>query len=181
MARYHCPNGHTWQGRSSLSPQFSPAELRCPTCGAAAEPKLRQSGGRRNALQAAEPPVIAEAHRRFTALVTEWPCWARTHRPGHRCWGPVDPHHLVPAAWIRQTFSDLPDDELAAILYEPAIGAPLCRAFHDAVETRAEVIHWHELDDECKLFCQRVDERYPGRPSMLERLRLESPVGEEAA
>lgn len=180
MSTYRCPDGHTWQGLSTMNRRFHPSEASCPECGGRAAPSLKQSSGRRNGVQATEPRVVADAHLRFSQLVTEWPCWARSNRPGHRCWGPIDPHHLVPATWIRQTFGDLPDDELAAILYEPAIGAPLCRAFHQAVEDRNEIIAWHELDDEAKLFCQRVDERYPGRPSMLERLRLESPAREVA-
>lgn len=177
MANYNCRNDHAWKGKSSLSPGFHPSETRCPECGEAAEPKMKQGGGR-NGIQAVESPEIAEAHTRFSQLVTEWPCWAKTHRPGHRCWGPVDPHHLVPASWIRHTFSDLPDDELALILYEPVIGAPVCRAYHEALENRSEVIAWHELDDEAKLFCKRIDERYPGHQSMYERLKLESPVRE---
>lgn len=177
MARYHCRNDHEWTGKSSLSKSFTPGELTCPECGERAEPKLQQSSDRRNAVQAVEAPVVAEAHRRFTALVCEWPCWAIAHRPGHRCWPPghVDPHHLIPADWIRRTFADLPPDELAVILYEPVLGAPVCRDFHDALERRSEVILLHELDDEVRLFCQKVDERYPGRPSMLARLELESP------
>ncbi len=180
MANYSCREGHTWQGKSSLSRGFHPSEMRCPDCGCPSEPKLKQTSGR-NAVQATESPAVAEAHTRFSDLVTEWPCWAKTNRRGHRCWGPVDPHHLVPASFIRRTFADLPDDELALILYEPVIGAPLCRAFHEAVENRSEVIAWHELDDEVKLFCKRIDEKHPGHQSMYERLKLESPAREAAA
>ncbi len=170
MANYACRNGHTWEGKSSLSKRFHPSELRCPECGSQNEPKMK-------ARSRSEPPVVAEAHTRFSELVTEWPCWAKSHRRDHRCWGPVDPHHLVPAEWIRRTFADLPDDDLALILYEPVIGAPVCRAFHEALENRSEVIAWHELDDEAKLFCQRIDEQHPGHQSMYERLKVESPAG----
>lgn len=181
MANYACRNGHAWQGKSSLSAGFSPAELRCPECGAGAEPKLKQSSGRRNAVQAGESPVIAEAHARFTALVTEWPCWftdrveGKRRRPDHRCWGRRDPHHLIPASFIREHFGDLPDPELADILYAPIIGVPLCRAAHEAVERRSDYVYWHELDPELIDFCQRMDRRYPDRSSLTARLRLESP------
>lgn len=185
MADYSCRNDHAWKGKSSLSPRFHPSELRCPDCGCQAEPKLKQSSGRRNGVQASESPIVAEAHARFTTLVTEWPCFladkvaGKPRRPDHRCWGRKDPHHLVPADWIRRTFGDLPDVELADILYAPILGVPLCRLVgHEAVERAvSEHIYWHELDDEAKDFCRRIDERY-GRESMLERLRLECPVRE---
>ncbi len=170
MAHYACRNGHAWEGKSSLSRKFHSSELRCPECGSQNEPGMKSRAR-------SESPAVAEAHTRFSELVTEWPCWAKSHRSGHRCWGPVDPHHLVPAEWIRRTFADLPDDDLALILYEPVIGAPVCRAYHEALENRSEVIAWHELDDEAKIFCRRIDEQYPGHQSMYERLKLESPAG----
>jgi hypothetical protein len=186
VAYYSCRNGHFWQGRSSFSAGFHPSEMRCPECGCASEPKLKQSSGRRNAVQAAEPPAIAEAHDRFTTLVTEWPCFftdkvaGNPRRPGHHCWGRKDPHHLVSADWMRRTFTGLSDVELADILYAPVIGVPLCRVAHEAVERAiSEHIYWHEVDDEAKEFCKQVDERY-GRESMLERLRLECPQQDEA-
>ena len=188
MANYSCSNGHAWTGRSSLSQKFSPSEMLCPKCGVPAEPKLKASSGRRNAVQATEPAPVAEAHQRFSELVTEWPCFladkvgGKPRRPDHRCWGPKDPHHLVPADWIRRVFADLPEVELADILYAPIIGVPPCRLGHEAVERGvSEHIYWHELDDEAKDFCRRVDERYPGRESMLSRLRMESPAREVTA
>lgn len=185
MANYSCRNGHTWEGKSNLSCNFHPGELRCPECGEGAEPKMKQSAGR-NGVQAAESRILTDAHTRFTCLVSESPCFladriaGKPRRPGHRCWpaGMRDPHHLVPANWIRATFGELPDVELGDILYAPIIGAPLCRVGHDAVEARTEFIYWHELDDEAKEFCRRIDEKYPGRPSMLARLELESPKRE---
>lgn len=177
MGWQSCPSGHRW--RTCFQP--SPRELFCKECGEGAVPALKAASNRRNALQVAEAPVVADAHLRFTQLVTEWPCWAKENRRGHICWGDIDPHHLVPAGFIRSAFSDLRPDEMAEILYEPVLGAPVCRSFHEALENRSEVIHWHELDDEVKLFCKRIDERFPGHQSMLARLELESPAERRAA
>jgi hypothetical protein len=177
MGKQICSNGHQWQSRFHPSP----SELRCPEdgCGLPAEPTLKaRSGG--SGLSAPESRSLADAHARFSTLVTEWPCFFREHRRGHTCWGDIDPHHLVPASWIKQTFRDLPDVELADILYAPIIGTPLCRKAHEAVEARTEFIHWHELDPELIEFCKAIEAKYPGRPSMLERLKLESPAIEGA-
>jgi hypothetical protein len=174
MGKQVCPNGHEWKSRF----QPSPRELFCKEdgCGLPAEPSLRsKSSG--PGLRASEARVVADAHSRFSSLVTEWPCFFRSRRKGHTCWGDIDPHHLVPADWIRQTYRDLPDVDLADILYAPIIGTPLCRKAHEAVEARlSEFIFWHELDAECIEFCKAIDAKHPGRPSMLERLKLESPV-----
>lgn len=123
-----------------------------------------------------ESRAMADAHTRFSSLVCEWPCFFRGRRKGHSCWGGLDPHHLVPASWLRDTFHDLSDVELGDILYAPIIGVPLCRKAHEAVEARvSEFIYWDELEPECVAFCKGIDEKYPGRPSMLARLELESP------
>jgi hypothetical protein len=176
MGKQVCGNGHEWKSR--FQPSF--AELRCPEdgCGLPAEPSLKAG---RSGLSKPEPRAIADAHTRFSSLVCEWPCWFRDHRNGHTCWGDLDPHHLVPASWIKDTFRDLSDVELGDILYAPIIGTPLCRKAHDAVENRSAYIYWHELDPECAEFCKQVDARYPGRPSMLSRLELESPKRDSVA
>lgn len=166
-----CPSGHRWKSRF----QAHPSELFCKECGEAAVPTLKAKTGGTGLSAAPESPILAEAHLRFTQLVTEWGCWARDNRLGHRCWGPLDPHHLAPASWIRQTYRDLPDDELAAILYAPILGCPACRLFHEGLENRSEVIYFEELDPELIEFAQKVDRRYPDRPSLLARLELESP------
>jgi hypothetical protein len=182
MANYACANGHTWSGKSNLSKGFSPSELRCPEmgCSLPAEPKLKQGSGGMGS-SAPESRVLADAHTRFSSLVTEWPCFFADRRAGHGCWGPRDPHHLLPASWLKATFGDLSDIDLADILYAPIIGTPLCRKAHEAVEARTEFIYWHELDPELIEFCKRKEEEFPGRPSLLERLKLESPVKEQAA
>jgi hypothetical protein len=171
VGKHTCENGHEWKSRF----QPAPSELRCPECGEYAQPKLKARNAGPGLRAQAESPTVAAAHERFTELVTEWPCWAKAHRRDHRCWGPIDPHHLVPASWIKSTYGQLPSELLAEILYAPIIGAPLCRKAHEAVESRSLIIAWHELDDELKVFCRTLDERYPQLPSMLARLQLESP------
>lgn len=175
MGRQRCGQGHEWKTKF----QPYPSELRCPEdgCGLPAEPTLKAKAGLG---RAPEPRVLADAHSLFSTLVTEWPCFFSENREGHTCWGEVDPHHLVPASWIKSTFRDIPDPEMADILYAPLIGVPLCRKAHQAVEARTEFIYWHELDPELKDFCKRIDEKY-GRRSMYGRLKLESPVRDKGA
>ena len=122
MGRQVCGNGHEWKTRF----QPYPSELRCPKdgCGLSAEPSLKSKGGGLGS-SAPESRILSDAHTRFSLLVTEWPCFFSERREGHGCWGPKDPHHLIPAAWIKATFRDLPDVDLASILYEPIVGVPL--------------------------------------------------------
>lgn len=99
-------------------------------------------------------------------------------RPGHTCRYPLDAHHLVSKDWIWQTFGDLPLNELLAIMFDPRLGAPLCRTAHDLVtySTAPDAcIYFEEIRFECIEFCEAIDAKYPGRQSMLERLRLENP------
>jgi hypothetical protein len=55
MANYACRNGHTWEGKSSLSRGFHPSETRCRECGAQADPKMK-------ARSKSEPPVVDERY-----------------------------------------------------------------------------------------------------------------------
>jgi hypothetical protein len=159
--------------------------------------KTSQRGGRLRDESDAE----AKARAEFSRLVCEWPCWARKHRPcerceglgfdggtgevcsvcngdkEHHCRGRKNAHHLIPVDWMRDTFSELDEADFLAIAYAPILGAPACQHnFHAALESRADVIHWHELDPELFDFCKRIEAKYPDRPSMLERLKLESPI-----
>jgi hypothetical protein len=177
MGKQVCSNGHEWKTRF----QPSPRERWCPEdgCGLPAEPSLKAKHGGPS-LSKPESRVLADAHTRFSILVCEWPCWFAERRDAHSCWGDIDPHHLVPASFIKEQFGTLPDPELADILYAPIIGVSLCRKAHEAVEKRvSQFIFWHELDPECKDFCRRIDRKYASRhpkpQSMLERLKLESP------
>jgi hypothetical protein len=172
MAWKWCPEG---EHKVKVAMQPRAGERRCPEhrCDLKPMPKPagRQLGADRSAAE-------TRARHRFNAEVRDHPCFyseviaGETRRPGHVCTYPLDAHHLVEKQWIRREFGDLPEDELLAILYAPQIGAPLCRAGHDGVKRLR--IHWHELSDECKLFCREIDERYgSNHPSMYERLRLE--------
>lgn len=175
--RFECRNGHRWK-----SARFEPKpwERMCPHCDLPAESSLKASGEGSGSIRRRESAAERLARQEFNRLVCEWPCWAKDHRASHVCRGPKDAHHLVPKSWIAEMFGDLSEPALLEIKYAPIIGAPACRTFHEGLENRSQLIHWHELDDEAKEFCRRIDEKYPGRPSMLARLELESPKREAA-
>lgn len=121
-----------------------------------------------------------KAHDHFREVVIGWGiekgCWVGRHRPGHICHGPMDPHHLVKAEWIRATFGDLPELEFLRILYAPVIGCPACRQGHDEIERRSVVIYQDELTRECIEFCRRQGRGMYGRLLMACPVR---PSGEE--
>ncbi len=108
-------------------------------------------------------------------------CLACSGNGEHHCSGRKDAHHLVEKQFIRRNYADLPEDKLLAILFDPRIGAPLCRTAHDGI--KANKIFWHELTDECKEFCAEVDDLYlhlptpagARRQSMSVRLKQECP------
>jgi hypothetical protein len=172
MGTKWCPEG---EHEVTVAFQPSAGERNCPIhrCGLRALPKKQ---GR--ALGADRSEAETKARQHFNREVRARECFysdlidGEKRRPGHVCTYPLDAHHLVEKQWIRREFGDLPEDELLAILYDPRIGAPLCRAGHEGVKRLR--IHWHEVSDECKLFCREVDERYGAdHPSMYERLRRE--------
>lgn len=130
------------------------------------------------------------ARRQFNNIVCAERCFFSTRdeydeprRPGHRCSYPLDAHHLVPKQFVTANFSDLPPDAYLAIIFNPLIGAPLCRRAHDQVTLHHESIHWEELRVEAIEFCESVDRTWleiptssgTRRQSMLERLKLENP------
>lgn len=179
-----CHDGEGVEPFKTESFERQPHETNCPECGGRLLTGMERNARKRSgsSLRAkAETPAIAEAHARFSQLVTEWPCFfsdkvdGKRRRPDHKCWGPTDPHHAVPASWIREHYRDLSDVELAEILYAPIIGIPLCRRGHEEVEARTGYVYWHELDEELIAFVQSIDAKYPNRPSMLLRLEVESP------
>lgn len=124
--------------------------------------------------------------RCFFADVDEF---GEPRRPDHRCSYPLDGHHLVGKSWLEGNFPDLPEQDFLAIIFNPLIGAPLCRRAHDPVTINADYIYRHELRFEAIEFCESVDDQWgeillptdSKRQSMLERLRLESPVREVVA
>lgn len=91
-----------------------------------------------------------------------------THR--HVCEGPKDAHHLIPKQFIRQRFEAvLPEPEFVAILFNPKIGAPLCRKAHDRIESGADRIYFEDLSDECLEYVGSLPD------FMLMRLELKCP------
>lgn len=165
------------EGEHAVKVAFKPTagERRCPEHQCDLKPLPKKPG---RALGADRSAAETRARQRFNDEVRANPCFyservdGEARRRGHVCTYPLDAHHLVEKQWIRREFGDLPEDELLAILYSPQIGAPLCRAGHEGVKRLR--IRWHELSDECKLFCRWVDETYgASHPSMYERLRLE--------
>jgi|GEM_PF-1872546 len=192
MANYACRNGHTWKGRSNLSPGFHPRELLCPqpNCGLRAEPKLKQGGGFKADNESA---ARRAARQHFNDVVLKHGCFYSTYRPvgppaekprreGHVCEPPYDAHHIVEKRFIETNYSDLDEADLLAILFDPRIGAPLCRGGHENVKTL--LIYWDEVSAACKQACQEVDEKWLDVPtpsgvrrkSMYGELRRVCPV-----
>jgi len=178
-----------------------------PGCGARLETGMernaRKKAGKRGGRLRDESSAEQIARATFSKLVCEWPCFALLHRAcehclgngcihdtgevcvvcngdkKHHCRGRRNAHHLVPVDWLRDTFSDLPEPAFLDIAYAPILGAPACQHnFHAAIEARSDFIYWHELDPELIDFCKRIEAKYPDRPSLLERLKLESPAKE---
>jgi len=106
-----------------------------------------------------------DAHDRFRAVVTRQPCLFSTTRPGHECSGPLDPHHVVPAQYLKNHFSTLEDKW--ALIYSPDVGVPLCRAAHDPVTTHATYVFLQELPAVVIDFCEAWGNKH--------RLEIECP------
>ncbi len=89
----------------------------------------------------------------------------------HHCRGPKDAHHVIPKDFIRQRFRGLiSEEELLAILFNPLIGAPLCRyGAHEPVEKGTDRIYWQDLSEECLEYVGSLPD------FMLLRLELECP------
>jgi hypothetical protein len=168
--KFTCPAGHNWKSQR-FQPQ--PWESICPECQLPALPSLKAKQARPG-LSAVESPQERELHAHFTQAVTAWPCFFsdrvdnRKRRPDHKCWGPIDPHHLVPVEYMKRQLG-LPFE----VMYDPILGVPLCRLAHEAVERSIERIYWDELDPDCIDFC--------AKHGLLPRLELESPKRRESA
>ena len=67
------------------------------------------------------------------------------HRAGHKCSGPVDPHHVLPKQFLKGAFSTFAEEEKWWHVHNPDNGVPLCRAAHDAVTTKMGYIFREEL------------------------------------
>lgn len=184
MAEMFCPDGD-----HKVKVAFQPlaGERFCPAhrCPLRPIPKLSKSSTRRGMTPDLER-LEAAAREAFGREVKRHRCFLADsvegvpNRADHVCSGTrLDPHHLVEVQWMRRELA-LPPEELIAVMFNPVIGAPLCRGGHNAVELRvSEFIYWDELRLEAIEFCEAVDRRTPaGTPSMLERLKIECPVRE---
>jgi hypothetical protein len=180
MPRLYCREG---KHEVKVGSQRHGGERNCPDH---PDCELRPLPKKKNTRSAIKSTVAYQrAVSSFNAAVCRERCFfadddqeGNPRRPGHRCRFPLEGHHLVSKDWIFQTFGDLPLPELLAILFDPRIGAPLCRTSHDLVEYSTApdaCIYFEELRFECVEFCEAIDAKYPGRPSMLERLKLENP------
>lgn len=173
--------GKLWcsEGEHEVKVAFHPSagERFCPEHGVHLQPLPKKASG---SLGGDKSAAETRVRQHFNREVMASRCFyseridGAARRKGHVCTYPLDAHHIVEKQFIRREFGDLPEDELLAILYAVAIGAPLCRGGHENVKRLR--IYWHEVSDECKLFCAEVDERYgDSHPSMLSRLELECP------
>jgi hypothetical protein len=157
-----CPDGdHEVKVRWNASA----GERFCPTHGCALRslPKKRSTGRR------SESAAETRARQAFNQTVCAYPCFFQRYREGHVCDYPLDAHHLVPKQFLRQRLGDRPEEELLEVLYNPLIGAPLCRAAHNSVESRADHIFWDELSADCVRFVTALP------AFVLIRLETESP------
>jgi hypothetical protein len=134
---------------------------------------LRRTGGPKRTARR-EPSAERIAREEFNRVVLAWPCLF-TLRPGHVCDGPLDAHHLVPKNFLRHRFSHLPLKQLLAILFDPRIGAPLCRyGAHDPVTHRTAFVYREDLSHECLDFVTslpsfvllRLEEECPRRDTL---------------
>jgi hypothetical protein len=183
MGTRYCPQ----DGGHDVKVAFRPksGERYCPKHGCPTLDADPSAAKKSSSLMRKESPAEAQARQRFNRIVCAERCFfsdeidGAPRRPDHECVFPLDGHHLVEKQWMRRELV-LPKDELIAVIFNPLLGAPLCRAGHTPVEARAQFIYWDELRSACIEFCEDVDRRQrlilPSAPSMLARLRLESPV-----
>ena len=215
--KLYCPKGHIYKTREFHRAPDETHCIE-PGCNGRLQTGMERNAQKKRGgggLQVeAETDAHREAREAFNELVCEWPCWAAKHRPceqckgakfnaatgevcavcngdgKHHCRGPKDAHHLLPKEWIERHFGDLPEHKLLAIKFNPILGMPACRyGFHDALESRADVVCFEELDRELILYCEREDKALADNPpptesrrrSLLERLMVESPLRPETA
>jgi hypothetical protein len=139
-----------------------------------------------------ESPARKRARQAFNRAVKTYRCFysafrtsdGKPRRPDHTCIYPLDAHHLVEKQWIERNYADLEEDRLLIILFDPRLGAPLCRLGHEGV--KALRIYWDEVSEEAKEAAREHDERWldvltPGgiqRQSIFAELRRVCPVRE---
>ena len=186
MTTLYCPEG---QHEVKVAFNPSPGERFCPDHDGAHLRPLPKKASRGFRAQR-ETPARRSARERFNRAVKQHGCFyssyrtedGKPRRKGHRCSYPLDAHHIVTKQFIERNYADLPEDELLAILFDPRIGAPLCRAGHENVLSLH--IYWHEVSKECREACLEVDRQWLDIPtpaglrrqSMYEELRRVCPT-----
>lgn len=171
-------------GEHEVKVRFNPApgERFCPEhgCQLVRLPKAQRSSPKENL------PGEKAARANFSRVVKANPCFfldtddfGNRRRPDHVCTYPLDAHHILPKGVLKRELS-LPPEEMVELIWNPLIGAPLCRAAHHLVEVGSDHIYWDELNPELIAFCERFDATHAGERSLLHRLQLESPEREAA-
>src|SRR5690348_3829721 len=106
----------------------SPGERYCPEHGTPLRPRQMKRGSGFRAQD--ESPARRAARLAFNRAVLQFRCFysayrSRTRKPrrkGHVCSYPLDAHHLIEKQWIESNYSDLTEEQLLAILFDPRIG-----------------------------------------------------------
>lgn len=111
----------------------------------------REEPKRRPAMRHSQMSRAEQIHyRRWLRAVLAYQCFFKVKRPGHVCKGRKQAHHLLEKADIwRRWHGEIPDEKLWAIMYAPAIGAPLCGTGHHLITYHYDYIYFDELSDEC--------------------------------
>lgn len=170
MMQFHCPQ----DGGHEVKVRFDPApgERFCPEHGCPLHP-LSGMGGQP---QREGLPGEKAAKANFRRIVTRRPCFfldrdefGDRRRPGHTCTYPLDAHHLLPRSWLKRELN-LPPEELVAVMWDPLIGVPLCRAAHAAVERGVADIYREELNPDLIAWCEEFDAEHPDERSLVEQL-----------
>lgn len=136
---------------------------------------MRRQG--RKAMPAAEKAALDV----FNELVlNDWegtpqPClWSITRSNKHHCEGPLDAHYLIEKQFLRNhpPFTELPEDEHLAIVYDPRIGVPLCRfGAHAPVTNHLDYVYLEEIPLAATDFAvdlnivHRLERECPRRPA----------------
>jgi hypothetical protein len=93
-------------------------------------------------------PEALEAAERFRAGVYRESCLFTQTRPGHKCEGWLERHHIIKKSWLWTNFSPRPDRDV--LCYPEEIGVTLCRRAHELVTVHADYVYWHEVPDRAK-------------------------------
>ena len=162
-----------------------PGERFCPEHGCSLVPLPKSSPSRKPQREGLPGEKAAKA--RFRLVVTKKPCFfldtdefGERRRPDHVCTYPLDAHHILPKGVLRQELN-LPPKELVEVMWNPLIGAPLCRGAHEAVERGLADIYHDELNPALIAYCEGFDAAHPEQRSLVEQLVSRCPEREAVA